>query len=37
MQYAETDFYRGIAHLTLGALQAMAEFLQIEMPKGTKH
>jgi len=31
--YAETDFYRGIAHLTVGALRAAAELLEIEMPK----
>jgi TorA maturation chaperone TorD len=30
---AATDFYRGIAHLTHGALLATAETLQIEMPK----
>jgi len=32
-QHATTDFYRGIAHLTHGALLAVAEVLQIEMPK----
>lgn len=32
-QHAATDFYRGIAHLTHGALLAIAETLQIEMPK----
>jgi TorA maturation chaperone TorD len=32
-QHAKTDFYRGIAHLTYGALLATAEFLQIKMPK----
>ncbi len=32
-QYAETDFYRGLAHLTQGALLAAAEHLQIELPK----
>ncbi len=32
-QHATTDFYRGIAHLTHGALLAIAETLQIEMPK----
>ncbi len=32
-QHAETDFYRGIAHLTHGALLAAAETLQIKMPK----
>ena len=37
LQHAETDFYRGMAHLTLGAMQAMAEFLQIKMPKETTH
>ena len=30
---AETDFYRGVAHLTCGALLAAAETLQIELPK----
>jgi len=33
VQHAETDFYRGLAHLTHGALLAMAEFFQVEMPK----
>jgi putative dimethyl sulfoxide reductase chaperone len=32
-QHAATDFYRGIAHLTHGSLLAIAETLQIEMPK----
>jgi putative dimethyl sulfoxide reductase chaperone len=32
-EHAETDFYRGIAHLTHGALLATAEVLQIPMPK----
>lgn len=32
-QHAATDFYRGIAHLTHGSLLAIAEALQIEMPK----
>ncbi len=32
-QYAETDFYRGIANLTHGALLVAAETLQIQMPK----
>lgn len=32
-QYAETDFYRGLAHLSHGALLAVAEHLQIELPK----
>lgn len=32
-QHAATDFYRGVAHLTLGALLAIAETLQIKMPK----
>lgn len=32
-QHAATDFYRGIAHLTHGAFLAVAEALQIEMPK----
>ncbi len=31
-QHAETDFYRGIGHLTHGALFAAAEFLQIPLP-----
>jgi len=30
---AETDFYRGLAHLTHGALLAVAETLQVKMPK----
>lgn len=32
-QHADTDFYRGIAHLTHGALLAAAELLKIELPK----
>ncbi|MCX6064708.1 MAG: molecular chaperone TorD family protein, partial [Chloroflexi bacterium] len=32
-EHAETDFYRGLAHLTHGALLAAAETLQIELPK----
>ena len=32
-QNAATDFYRGIAHLTHGALLALAETLEIKMPK----
>jgi TorA maturation chaperone TorD len=32
-QHAETDFYRGIAHLTHGALLAVAQTLQIQLPK----
>ncbi len=32
-QHAATDFYRGIAHLTHGALLAIAETLEIKMPK----
>ena len=32
-QQAETDFYRGIARLTHGALLAAAEMLQIQMPR----
>ncbi|GAB1469676.1 molecular chaperone TorD family protein [Chloroflexota bacterium] len=32
-QHAATDFYRGIAHLTHGALLAIAEILEITMPK----
>jgi len=30
---AKTDFYRGLAHLTQGALLAIAEQLEIKMPK----
>lgn len=33
LQHAETDFYRGVAHLTHGALLAAADVLQITMPK----
>jgi putative dimethyl sulfoxide reductase chaperone len=32
-EHAETDFYRGLAHLTHGALLATAEHLQIELPR----
>ncbi len=32
-QNAATDFYRGIAHLTHGALLAIAEAIEIKMPK----
>jgi TorA maturation chaperone TorD len=32
-KHAGTDFYRGLAHLTLGALLAAADLLEIEMPK----
>lgn len=32
-QHADTDFYRGIAHLTHGALLAAAEILQVKLPK----
>jgi putative dimethyl sulfoxide reductase chaperone len=32
-QHASTDFYRGIAHLTRGALLAVVETLQVNMPK----
>lgn len=32
-QHAETDFYRGLAHLTHGALITAAATLQIKMPK----
>lgn len=32
-QHAATDFYRGIAHLTQGAFFAIAELLEIKMPK----
>lgn len=32
-QHAATDFYHGIAHLTHGALLAIAETLEIKMPK----
>ena len=31
-KHAGTDFYRGLAHLTLGTLLAAAELLEIEMP-----
>jgi TorA maturation chaperone TorD len=31
-EHARTDFYRGLAHLTLGALLAAAEMLEIKMP-----
>ncbi len=29
---ARTDFYKGLGHLTLGSLQAVAQALQLEMP-----
>lgn len=32
-KHAETDFFKGVAHLTLGALMAAAELLEIEIPK----
>ncbi len=32
IQHAQTDFYRGMGHLTLGSLQAVAHVLQIEIP-----
>ncbi len=32
-QHAQTDFYRGVARLTRGALWAAAELLQINLPK----
>lgn len=32
-KHAETDFYRGIGHLTHGALLAAADTLQIQLPK----
>ncbi len=32
-KHAKTDFYRGLAHLTNGALIGAAEFLQVAMPK----
>lgn len=32
-QHAETDFYRGVGHLTHGALLAATEVLQIKMPR----
>jgi TorA maturation chaperone TorD len=32
-QQARTDFYRGIGHMTHGALLAAADTLQIKMPK----
>lgn len=34
IEHASTDFYRGMAHLAQGALSALAEASQIEMPKG---
>jgi TorA maturation chaperone TorD len=33
LQHAQTDFYRGIAHLTHGALLAAADLLDVSMPK----
>lgn len=35
-KHAATDFYLGIAHLTHGSLLAIAEVLQIELPKETR-
>ncbi len=32
-KHAETDFYRGLAYLTRGALAATAELLEVEIPK----
>jgi TorA maturation chaperone TorD len=32
-KHAQTDFYRGLAHLTHGALLALAAALEVEMPK----
>lgn len=32
-QHAQTDFYRGIGHLTLGSLLAVAHVLQLEVPE----
>lgn len=32
-KHARTDFYRGLAHITHGALLALAEELEINMPK----
>lgn len=32
-KHAQTDFYRGLAHLTHGALPALAAALEVEMPK----
>jgi putative dimethyl sulfoxide reductase chaperone len=32
-KHAQTDFYRGLAHLTHGTLLALAEELEISMPK----
>lgn len=31
-EHARTDFYRGISHLVIGALQAAADLLEIKMP-----
>ena len=33
LQHAQTDFYRGIAHLTRGALIAVTELLEVSQPK----
>lgn len=33
IQNARTDFYRGIGHLTLGSLLAIAELLQVDVPE----
>jgi TorA maturation chaperone TorD len=31
-KHAKTDFYRGLARLTLGALRASAAWLEVEIP-----
>jgi TorA maturation chaperone TorD len=36
-EHAGTDFYRGLAHLTHGALLAAAEKLQVELPREVSH
>jgi TorA maturation chaperone TorD len=36
-EHAGTDFYRGLAHLTYGALLAAAEQLQVELPREVSH
>jgi TorA maturation chaperone TorD len=36
-EHAGTDFYRGLAHLTHGALLAAAEQLQVELPREVSH
>ena len=33
IEHAQTDFYRGIGHLTLGSLLAVAHLLQLEIPE----